>query len=190
MSSYKDSTSDYQKQNKFILLNKNGFTAIEILIVVAIIGILSAIVMSSFSGAREQAYYMRAQEEYKSMAEALEFYRDDNGDYPPDANRNIPPGLEVYLAGETVGAWPEAPWPGSVYDWDNWDDPDNPGEKIYQISVRFCPIGGPLSACQFPKEDWAQNFEINSSAYYCVSGNCRAHINEPITYPGYCVNCQ
>jgi len=171
------------------MLKEKGFTLIELLVVIAIISILSSIVLGSVNRARDKAYYVKAQIEYKSMAEALEFYRDDNGDYPPDADRNIPPGLEVYLAGEKEDYWPGAPWLGSVYDWDNWDDPDNPGEKIYQISIRFCPIGGPLSECRFPNEDWAQDFKVNSSAYYCVSGNCRAHINEPIDYPGYCVNC-
>ncbi len=166
-----------------------GFSLIEIIIVISIIGVLASIMMSTFGGARDKAIYMRAQAEYKSMAEALEYYRDDNGDYPPDANRNIPPGLEIYLAGETEDVWPAAPWPGSVYDWDNWEDPDNPGERIYQISIRFCPIGGPLSACEFPNESWADDFQVNSSAYYCVLGNCRAHIGEDIDYPGYCINC-
>lgn len=166
-----------------------GFSLVEILIVIAIVGFLTSVVVSSLVKAKNKAYLMRTQVEFKSMAEALEFYRDDHGDYPPDADRNIPSGLEVYLAGEEEENWPEAPWPGSVYDWDNWDDPDNYGEKIYQISVRFCPIGGTIDECSFPNEDWAEGFDVNSSAYYCISGACRAHINEPIDYPGYCMNC-
>jgi prepilin-type N-terminal cleavage/methylation domain-containing protein len=171
-------------------LKNKGFTIIELLIVLAIIGILSSVVFGSLKRAKDRAYYMKAQVEYKSMAEALEFYKDDNGDYPPDANRNIPPGIEVYLSGEREGNWPNAPWPGSVYDWDNWDDPDNYGEKIYQISIRFCPMGGPIESCSFPNEDWAEGFLVNSSAYYCISGNCRSHRSESVDYPGYCINCQ
>jgi len=178
----KASASSYRRQD--------GFTALELLIVIAIAAILIVAALSVFNGAREKAYYMRAQTEYTTMVEALEYYRDDFGDYPDDVSRDIPPGLGAYLAGEEVSSWPEAPWPGSVYDWDNWDDPDNPGEKIYQISIRFCPLGGGIETCNFPDEDWAENFDTSSSAYYCLDGNCRAHIGEPITHPGYCVNCE
>ena len=167
-----------------------GFTLLEILIVVAIIAILAAVVLASIKKVREKAYYMRATSEFKSLATAIELYKEVNGYYPPDASRNIPSGLETYLAGFKTGSWPNAPWPGSVYDWENWNDPDNIGQKIYQISIRFCPIGGQLSDCHFPDESWAKNFGVNSAVYYCVSGSCRSHIGEPTTYPGYCVNCQ
>jgi prepilin-type N-terminal cleavage/methylation domain-containing protein len=164
-----------------------GFTLIEILIVISIIAMLAGVVLQSVRSAQKKAYSARSTQEFKSMALALELYQgDNNGNYPSDASRSLPPGLEQYLAG---GAWPTAPWPNSVYDWDNWDDPDFPGEKIYQISVRFCPSGGPLSACTFPNEPWATNFDIDSAAYYCISGNCRSHASQPKTYPGYCVNC-
>lgn len=169
---------------------KNGFTLIELLVVIAIIGLLSSVVLGSVSRAREKAYTVRALQEFKSFGQALELYSSDNdGNYPPDVSRNIPPGLEEYLTSNNNTDWPTAPWPGSSYDWDNWDDPDNTGEKIYQISIRFCPAGGNLASCHFPNEPWANNFNVNSAYYYCVSGHCRAHENEPYNYPGYCVNC-
>jgi prepilin-type N-terminal cleavage/methylation domain-containing protein len=172
-------------------LRQNGFTLMELLVVIAIISILASIVFVSMGKAKDKAYYSRAKMEYKSIATALQLYFEDNQDFPPDANRNVPPGLEQYLSTtEGVDQWPTAPWPGSVYDWDNWEDPDNYGENIYQISIRFCPAGGELEECSFPNEDWAENFGVNSAVYYCVSGACRSHINESIDYPGYCVNCE
>jgi general secretion pathway protein G len=164
---------------------KKGFTLIELLVVIAIIGILSAIVLAALSRGRDRAYEARARSEMTSIRNALELYYLDHGSYPADSYRDAPPGLENYLAGKV---WPSAPWPNSFYDWDNWVDPAT-GKAIYQISVRFCPIGGPLSACNFPKSSWATNFDIDSSFYYCVEGACRSHINHPIDYPGYCVNC-
>jgi len=162
-----------------------GFTLIELLVVIAIIAVLATIMYTRLVRPSEQAYFSRAAKEFDTMATALEFYLLDNGVWPPDANRDIPPGLEPYLA---PGDWPDGPWPGSVYDWENWDDPET-GDKIYQISIRFCPIGGPLAACNFPQQEWAADFDVQSSLYYCLQGVCRSHISKPIDHPGYCINC-
>lgn len=171
---------------------KRAFTLIEILIVLAIIAILSSIVLYySLAQNSERTYFEKSKKELNTMAAALELYSQANfGAYPPDVNRNVPPGLEDYLStAGTYDEWPDAAWPGSVYDWDHWEDTDYVGQDIYQISIRFCPVGGPLSACRFPQQPWAANFGVNSAVYYCVSGLCRAHENEAIDYPGYCINC-
>lgn len=162
-----------------------GFTLVEILVVIGIIGILSSVVLGTLNRARSSASFARAKVEFKSLATAIQFYSEDYGGMPADVSRGLPPGLEAYLSG---GDWPNAPWPNTVYDWDNWDDPDVPGAKIYQISIRFCPLNEPEN-CTFPNESWAENFDYYSAVYYCVSGNCRPHGSMPIDHPGYCVNC-
>lgn len=167
-------------------MHSKGFTVLEILIVIAIIGILGSIVLINSGSPKRKAYYSRALLEFRNIETALELYRFEYNKYPNDIEREIPPGLEQYLAGHV---WPKAPWPGSVYDWDNWVNPANHAERIYQISIRFCPIGGNIRSCKFPDETWSKNFKVNSSVYFCIKGPCRAHINEPIDYPGYCVNC-
>ncbi len=171
---------------------KRAFTLIEVLMTLAIIAILASIVMINvFSRNSEKTYYEKAKKELNTMAGALELYSQAHqGDYPPDVSRNVPPGLEDYLStAGTYDEWPDAAWPGSIYDWENWQDPNNSAQRIYQISIRFCPVGGPLSACRFPQQSWASDFGVNSAVYYCVSGACRAHEAEPINYPGYCINC-
>lgn len=161
---------------------KKGFTLIELLIVVAILGVLSTIVIGSLGRARSSASFARAKLEFRSLATAIELYTEDHGGaLPGDVNRGLPPGLEIYLSG---GHWPNAPWLGSVYDWDNWVDPDT-GGQILQISVRFCDAG----ICSIPNEPWAAGFDSNSAVYYCLKGACRSHISEPVNHPGYCVNC-
>lgn len=162
-----------------------GFTLVELLIVITIIGILMSIVIPRLTQAREAARMARAKIEFQSIHESLVLYQSQYGEYPADANRNIPPGLEEFLA---PGIWPSAAWDSGVFDWENWDDPDNPGEKIYQISVRFCPVGQPAQ-CVFPDTSWAESFDIYSAVYYCVQGNCRSHLSRPANHPGYCVNC-
>lgn len=155
------------------------------MIVIAIIGILSSIVLSRVQRAKEITYEVKAKKELRSFYESLLLYADTYGDYPEDTNRDISSGMEEFLA---PNLWPNAAWPGSVFDWENWTDPVT-AEKIYQISIRFCPLGQP-DECVFPNEDWAEDFDINSSVHYCISGPCRSHINRPIDHPGYCVNCE
>jgi prepilin-type N-terminal cleavage/methylation domain-containing protein len=167
-------------------MKKNkGFTLLEILVTIAIIAILAAIVLASNGRVKGRTYLSRANVELKTFAYAIKMYAfEHNNIFPADVNRDLPSGLEAYL--NTSNNWPDAPWPGSVYDWDNWVIN---GQPVYQISIRFCPIGGQLSECHFPDEPWAQNFNVNSAYYYCISGSCRAHQYEASNYPGYCSNC-
>lgn len=161
---------------------KKGFTLIELLVVIAISGVLASIILSETSKARSMASFGRAKLEFKSIATAIELYaQNNNNQMPPDANRNLPPGIETYLSS---GNWPNAPWPQSVYDWDNWVDSN--GNQILQISIRFCTTP---TDCKIPNEPWAAGFDYYSAVYYCMSGPCRSHISKPINHPGYCVNC-
>lgn len=168
---------------------ENGFTLLELLIVISIIGILSAMIIPIFARSRDSAYFARTKTEMRSFATAIEMYANVYGGYPPDANRDIPPGLEAFLA--TGGDWPNAPWPGSVYDWDVWAPGDltyAPQSQVYQLSIRFCPLNQP-TMCKFPNEEWAEDFDYYSAVYYCLGGPCRAHSSQPIDHPGYCINC-
>ena len=166
---------------------KFGFTIVELLIVISVLGIIATLVVVNFAGSRERAYSTRAQAELQTMANALKLYAEKYDEYPPEVERNVPAGISEFIAkSDTNQEWPEGPWPGSVYDYDNWDIDGTP---TYQISIRFCPVGGPLNACRFPNESWATGFGINSAFYYCIEGNCRPSASEPVSYPGYCVNC-
>lgn len=164
----------------------DGFTLVELLVVISIIGILATLIFPQVIAARKAAYLARAKAELRNVAIAVERYSIDNGGYPLDVSRNLPSGLEQYLA---PGNWPAAPWPGSVYDWDNWSPSAlqyAPKTQTYQISIRFCSAPG---VCTFPNEPWAQNFDYYSAVYYCISGSCRAHSDMPPTHPSYCINC-
>lgn len=60
-----------------------AFTLIELLIVVAIIGILAAIAVPNFLNAQTRAKVARVYSDIKAQATALEQYRLDNNKYPP-----------------------------------------------------------------------------------------------------------
>ncbi len=60
---------------------RSAFTLIELLIVVAIIGILAAIAVPNFLNAQTRAKVVRVVADMKSATDALEMYRLDNGRY-------------------------------------------------------------------------------------------------------------
>lgn len=164
---------------------KKGFTLIEILIVFIIIVLLATLSLLVYQNVRERLYLSTAKANFRSLNDALQSYIITNeGVYPPDVGRSVPPELATELKNTN---WPNAPWPDSVYDWENWTDPST-GEPIYQFSIRFCEYGD-SSNCKFPDTEWAEDFDYFSSVYFCVKGDCRSHINKPANHPGYCVNC-
>lgn len=63
----------------------HGFTLIELLIVVAIIAILAAIAIPNFLEAQVRAKVSSVKNNMRSIATALEAYRVDQNNYPPDA---------------------------------------------------------------------------------------------------------
>ena len=64
-----------------IKMNEKGFTLIELMIVIAIIGILAAIAIPQFAAYRERAGNAAVQADIRNAATALEVYFTDNGDY-------------------------------------------------------------------------------------------------------------
>jgi type II secretion system protein G len=65
---------------------KKGFTLIELLIVIAIIGILASVVLSSLNSARLKARDAQRLLDLRQIRLALAMYYDDNGHYPDSSS--------------------------------------------------------------------------------------------------------
>jgi prepilin-type N-terminal cleavage/methylation domain-containing protein len=65
---------------------QNGFTLIELMVVISIIGTLSTIVLGSLQQARMQANDSKRLQEIQQMQTALELYRDDHGGQYPNSD--------------------------------------------------------------------------------------------------------
>ena len=93
----------------FIQRQKNiqGFTLVEIMLVVIIIAALAAMVVPRFVGKSEQARKSIAQSDITQLATALKIYELDNGGFPTTAQ-----GLSTLLTKTSVSPIPE-----------NWNGP-------------------------------------------------------------------
>ena len=61
---------------------RRGFTLLEIMVVVAIIGLLAALIVPNVMGRVEDARVVAAQQDVASLGQALKLYKLDNQRYP------------------------------------------------------------------------------------------------------------
>lgn len=92
-----------------------GFTLIEVMVVVAILGILATIVMTNVIGKDEQARVTTTQASLKAIANALDLYKLDNHKYPTtDEGLNAlvqkPASAKTFPQGGYLPRLPEDPW--------------------------------------------------------------------------------
>ena len=70
------------KKIRRMLKNKRGFTLIELMIVIAIIGILAAIAIPQFAKYRRRAYNSAALSDLKNFQTEMEAQYSENQEYP------------------------------------------------------------------------------------------------------------
>ncbi|MEN6627857.1 MAG: type II secretion system protein [Candidatus Sumerlaeia bacterium] len=78
-------------------LKTHAFTLIEVLFIVAIIGILSAIAIYNFREAHQRAKVARAKSDLATITTALEAYSTDHQSYPYPISGASRPGLLQYV---------------------------------------------------------------------------------------------
>ena len=101
---------------------QRGFTLIEVMVVVAILGLLAAMVVPNLIGRDEEARITKAKQDISSLENSLDLYRLDNFTYP-----TVDQGLEAlvkkpsgspepkhYKEGGYIKKLPTDPW-GNAY---------------------------------------------------------------------------
>jgi len=79
-----------------------GFTLIELMIVIIILGILATIIVPRFMGREEEAKHTVAIVQIKNIEAALKLFKLDNGFYPSTEQ-----GLEALVVKPTIGQIPK-----------------------------------------------------------------------------------
>jgi len=84
-------------------MNQRGFTLIELMVVIVILGILAGLIIPRIMGRPEEARRMKARVQIESIETALKLYKLDNGSYPTTEQ-----GLQALVEAPTVGQLPKA----------------------------------------------------------------------------------
>lgn len=162
--------------NFYKIRNRQAFTLIELLIVVAIIAILAAIAVPNFLEAQVRSKVSRCHADMRSLAVALESYRIDTNKYPSDFD-----GINNDMVGGT-GTWnpfynlryittPVAYITSLLLDpfdipWDNYSDPAQVPGYDYLIARN----GGTLPVeFQDVYENAGMNYQRSTSLWRLTS---------------------
>jgi general secretion pathway protein G len=99
---------------------QHGFTLIEIMVVVIILGILAAIVAPNVIGRVDDAQITKAKTEIRNLESSLKFYRLDNFAYPTTeqglealASKPADPNIKNWKSGGYIPRVPNDPWGNS-----------------------------------------------------------------------------
>ena len=92
-----------------------GFTLIEVMIVVVILGILASIVVPKIIGRTDDAKIVKAKHDIRALQNALDLYRLDNHNYPStdqglEALVHKPSNAAKWKEGGYLDRLPKDPW--------------------------------------------------------------------------------
>ncbi len=103
-----------------ILSNSKGFTILEIIAVIVIIGLLWALVATNFMGKVDEARQVDAMAQIGLLGQALDLYRLEKGKYPSNEGglKTIQPYLKKELPKDPWGNDYHYKYPGDHGDYD------------------------------------------------------------------------
>jgi general secretion pathway protein G len=103
-------------------IRSGGFTLIEVMVVLVILGILATLVVPKIMGRPDEARIIAARQDINSIGQALKLYRLDNHNYPSTdqglqalvSKPSAPPAPPNWKTGGYLDRLPKDPW-GNEY---------------------------------------------------------------------------
>lgn len=136
-------------------MKKNGFTLLEILVVISIIGILVALGTAAYSTAQKKGRDARRKADIKALQNGFEQYYSKNGDYPT---------TELEAADVTI-------FPAGIP-----EDPKNVSPNVYTINLAvdsYCVCSllesSTANSSALPTAGNETTCNYGAGTYYCLS---------------------
>lgn len=188
------------KNNKHIGVKESGFTIVELLVVIVVIGILAAITVTTYNGIQGRARDTSRMVDIGSIAEHIELYKVQTGSYPvtttnvttdgssgattdsncgvgtqsinwvPDLVPNYIPTLP-----QSDGVRPYGPGSGCYKYWSNGED--------YIISAWLAVESGPHTGAMYRRVGFGNVAWDTGNNYYCNNLYATGGTNE--SYDAY-----
>lgn len=148
-------------------LSKNGFTLIELMIVVAIIGILAAIAIPNFLKYQAKAKTSESQANLKGIFTSEIAYFSENNQYGSLIAINYPPAGTLRYSYSTTGTYAETGFVGTPVPFPTatWVTPTSNGGCSQIVS----PPGGAGSISGFTAGAWATLSNIGQNDQWAIN---------------------
>lgn len=156
----------------------SGFTIVELLIVIVVIGILAAITIVAYNGVQNRALNTRVQSDIKNVQRIVEAYNAVNGAYPSTGSLST-----VRSDGNCSGGSTQTDWVPSVTE----KLPQSQATvgisnsrgcymyssdgQSYIITAWNGVSGGPQNSTMYRRLGYREMSNINANAYYCNHTN-------------------
>lgn len=160
---------------------KKGFTLIELMIVIVILGVLTVTALTNFRSVQIKSRDARRKNNLRQIATALEYYYNDYGSYPPDTSNKIygcgTTGLLVCDWGSPFQTVLASGLPKTIY------MPKLPGDPSSGRYYYYDRIGTSSYKLYAMLENSADSENVPVATVNCGAGDCNYVITSSNTTP-------